>query len=73
MIDGKLLMANPAYRDLYMKYLGTLQVLGSIVVKDNGDLRERIEACREDAAEFLKPRVKIYVNKYVQTFSLETA
>jgi hypothetical protein len=52
---------DPAYRELYLKYLGTLRVLGDSAahVKDHWAQRESIDACMEDAATFLKGRVRI--------------
>lgn len=62
-IDETKVVADRAYRDLYMKYLGTLRVLGEVAVYANRErapeVREQIEACMADAAEFLAGRVRV--------------
>jgi len=61
-IDEKLLVKSKPYRDLYMGYLGTLKVLGELASRTDPAERcmeDEIVACKEDAREFLAPRVKI--------------
>jgi hypothetical protein len=50
-----------AYRELYLKYLGTLRVLGEAAarVREDHPERDSIDTCMEDAARFLEGRVVI--------------
>ncbi len=61
-IDRTKALEDPAYRELYMKYLGTLRLLGEVLSRsDQAELcmAEEAEACIEDAREFLGPEVKL--------------
>lgn len=60
-LDAKI-MEDPLFRELYMKYLGTLSVLGKCAgqMHQEDDNFEGIELCRADAEQFLRSRITFY-------------
>ncbi|MFA6132376.1 MAG: hypothetical protein WC869_00015 [Phycisphaerae bacterium] len=68
MIDENLVMTNLAYRELYMKYLGTLRVLGTLASQCKTyevgyERQEEVEAVMDDASNFLRGRVELVPSK----------
>lgn len=55
------IMSDPDYRVLYMKYIGTLSLLGRLAeLSEPAELKEaELEACRSDARGFLAPDIDI--------------
>lgn len=69
------IMLDRDYRELYMRYLGTLRVLGELASRcDKSEvcMTEEVEACMDDAKEFLAPHVKITPYEHFG-FNMETA
>lgn len=63
------------YAELYLKYLGTLKVLGELASrcdKSEVDMTEEVDACMDDAKEFLAPNIKITPYEHFG-FAMETA
>jgi hypothetical protein len=61
-INTTKIQSDPDYQTLYMKYLGTLRVLGDAAAhirEHHEETRESIDACMEDAGEFLSERVEV--------------
>jgi hypothetical protein len=51
------------YSELYLRYLGTLKVLGELASRcDKSEvcMTEEVEACMDDAKEFLAPHLHIH-------------
>jgi len=62
------------YIELYLRYLGTLKVLGELASRcDKSEvcMTEEVNACMEDAKEFLAPHILIKPHEHFG-FSMET-
>ncbi len=62
------------YSELYLKYLGTLKVLGELASRcDKSEvcMTEEVEACMDDAKQFLAPHILIKPHEHFG-FSMET-
>ncbi len=57
-VSHALLMDSDEYRDLYLKYIGTLNVLATVSLQPNVDQREEVDVCMKDARTFLAKRLK---------------
>ena len=63
------------YSELYLRYLGTLKVLGELASRCNKSevcMTEEVEACMEDAKEFLAPHIVITPHPHFG-FRMDTA
>ncbi len=63
------------YTELYLKYLGTLKVLGELASrcdKSEVGMTEEVDACMDDAKEFLAPTIRIQPYEHFG-FTIETA
>jgi len=60
--------------ELYLRYLGTLKVLGELASrcdKSEVGMTEEVDACMDDAKEFLAPHLLIKPHEHFG-FSMET-
>jgi len=75
-INSRKVCEDQEYSELYLKYLGTLKVLANIAghaERLGPDEKEELEACRDDAAQCLKPHLVIKPCRYTYGFTMETA
>ena len=74
-INSLKVVEDREYSELYLRYLGTLKVLGELASRcDKSEvcMTEEVNACMDDATEFLAPH--IHVSPYEHFgFSMETA
>lgn len=63
------------YRELYLRYLGTVKLLGELASRcDKSEvcMAEEVEACMDDAKEFLAPHITIIPHEHFG-FRMEVA
>jgi hypothetical protein len=73
-INSARALEDPEYAELYMKYLGTLKVLGELASrcdKSEVGMTEEVDACMDDAKEFLAPHITITPHSHFG-FRMET-
>lgn len=66
-INSARALEDPDYAELYLKYLGTLKVLGKLASRTDAAehcMNEEIVACTEDAREFLAPHITISTHEH---------
>lgn len=66
---------DPEYGELCLRYLGTLKVLGELASRcDKSEvcMTEEVDACMDDAKEFLAPIIRIKPHEHFG-FTMETA